>query len=111
MPPLFTPFTLDQAYVQSTETASRTLDADDAFAMLYANNGALIFTIDSGIFDEGVQISLCDFDGGGPVFAAGAGVTLQSSGALGPTAQYTVASVIRVPESLSTETFIVIGNV
>ncbi len=98
-------------YVQMIELASRTLNVGDAFQMLYSNNGALIFTIDAGIFGEGVQISLCDFDGGVPLFAAGAGVTIQSSGTLGPTAQYTVATIIRVPEDLSTETWIAVGSV
>jgi len=98
-------------YVQMIELASRTLNIGDAFQMLYGNNGALVFTLDAGIFGEGTQISLCDFDGGAPVFAAGAGVTINTSGGLGPSAQYTVATIIRVPEDLSTETWIAVGSV
>ncbi len=98
-------------YVQAIELASRTLNIGDAFQMLYSNNGALVFTVDAGIFGEGTQISLCDFDGGVPLFAAGAGVTIQSSGTLGPVAQFTVATIIRVPEDLSSETWIAVGSV
>jgi hypothetical protein len=98
-------------YIQMIELASRTLNVGDAFQMLYSNNGALVFTIDAGIFGEGTQISLCDFDGGVPVFAAGGGVTIETSGTLGPTAQFTVATIIRVPEDLQTETWIAVGSV
>lgn len=98
-------------YIQAIETASRTLNVGDAFQMLYSNNGALVFTVDAGVFGEGTQISLCDFDGGVPLFAAGGGVTIQSAGALGPTLQFTVATIIRVPEDLSSETWICVGNV
>ena len=93
------------------ELASRTLVANDAFQLLYGNNGALVFTIDADIFADGTQISLCDFDGGAPVFAAGAGVTIESNGGLGPTAQFTVATIIKVPTDLATETWIAVGSV
>jgi hypothetical protein len=98
-------------YVQQIELASRTLNVGDAFQMLYGNNGALVFTVDAGIFGEGTQISLCDFDGGAPVFAAGGGVTIQTSGGLGPSAQFTVATIIRVPDALASETWIAVGSV
>lgn len=90
------------------ETASRTLEASDAFQMLYSNNGALIFTVPQDIFAEGTQISLCDFDGGVPLFAAGGGVTLSSAGTLGPLARYQVASIILTPTA---NEWIVIGSV
>lgn len=93
------------------ETVSRTLVASDAFQLLYGNNGALVFTIDAGIFADGTQISLCDFDAGSPVFAAGAGVTIESSGGLGPTAQFTIATIIKVPTDLASETWIAVGSV
>jgi len=98
-------------YVQSVEDASRTLNIGDAFQMLYSNNGALVFTVPPDVFGQGTQISLCDFDGGTPVFAAGAGVTLNSAGGLGPTAQYAVVSIIAVEPSLGANTFIVVGSV
>lgn len=101
-------------YVSMVETASRNLSIGDAFKMLYSNNGALAFTVPPDVFGEGVQISLCDFDGGVPLFAAGVGVTLNSSGTLGPTAQYTVATIIRVPSDLvagDENTWIVVGSV
>ena len=98
-------------YVQMIELASRTLNVGDAFQMLYSNNGALVFTIDAGIFGDGTQISLCDYDGGVPLFAAGAGVFIDSSGTLGPTAQFTVASIIKVPTDLAAESWIAIGSV
>ena len=95
-------------YVQSVETASRNLDASDAFRLLYSDNGALVFTVPADTFEEGTQISLCDFDGGGPVFAAGGGVTLSTSGTLGPIAQFTIASIILTPTA---NEWIVVGNV
>jgi len=98
-------------YVQMIEIASRILNVGDAFQMLYSNNGALEFTINAGLFGDGTQISLCDYDGGAPVFAAGAGVTIDSSGTLGPTAQFTVASIIKVPSELAVEAWIAVGNV
>lgn len=98
-------------YIQAIELASRTLNSGDSFQLLYGNNGALVFTIDADIFGDGTQISLCDFDGGSPVFAAGGGVTISSSGGLGPTAQFTVASIIKVPSDLATETWIAVGSV
>jgi len=98
-------------YVQMIELASRILNVGDAFQMLYSNNGALVFTVEAGLFGDGVQISLCDFDGGVPVFAAGAGVAIDSSGTLGPTAQFTVASIIKVPTELAVESWIAVGNV
>ena len=98
-------------YIQSIEIASRTLNSGDAFHLLYGNNGALLFTIDAGIFGDGTQISLCDFDGGSPLFVAGGGVTISSSGGLGPTAQFTVATIIKVPSDLATETWIAVGSV
>lgn len=104
--PLFVP--ASRNYVQSVEVASRALVIGDAFNLLYGNNGALVFTVDVDIFSEGTQISLCDFDGGLPVFAAGGGVTLNSSGGLGPTAQYTVVSIILTPTA---NEWIVVGNV
>ena len=58
---------LSRLYIQMVETFSRTLLASDAFQLLYGNNGALVFTIDAGIFADGTQISLCDFDAGVPV--------------------------------------------
>jgi hypothetical protein len=81
--------------------------------MLYSNNGALVFTVPPDVFGEGVQISLADFDAGVPVFAPGAGVTLNTSGTLGPTAQFTVASIIRVPFDVSGDdnSWIVVGSV
>jgi hypothetical protein len=93
------------------ELASRTLNVGDAFQMLYGNNGALVFTVDADIFGDGTQISLCDYDGGAPVFAAGAGVTIDTSGGLGPSAQFTVASIIKVPSDLATESWIAVGSV
>ena len=101
-------------YIQQIETANRDLNTGDAFQMLYGNNGAIVLTVVAGIFGEGTQISLCDYDGGSPVFAAGAGVILNSSGGLGPTAQYTVATIIRVPVDLQAgtdEEYIVVGSV
>ena len=95
-------------YIQTLETVSRTLEFSDAFLLLYSNNGALVFTVDADIFIEGTQISLCDFDGGAPVFAAGGGVTLSSGGTLGPVAQFTVASIILSPVA---NQWIVVGNV
>ena len=70
-------------YIQAIELASRDLNVGDAFQMLYGNNGALVFTVPADVFGDGTQISLCDFDGGAPVFAAGAGVTINTSGGLG----------------------------
>ena len=102
---------LSRLYMQTIETVSRTLVANDAFKMLYANNGALVFTIDAGIFADGTQISLCDFDGGGPQFAPGAGVFINTSGGTGPTAQFTIATIIKVPTDLSAETWVAVGNV
>ena len=98
-------------YIQQIELASRSLNVGDAFQMLYGNNGALVFTVEADIFGDGTQISLCDFDGGAPVFAAGGGVTLNTSGGLGPSAQFTVASIIKVPSDLATENWIVVGSV
>jgi len=100
-------------YVSSIEIASRTLTVGDAFHMLYSNNGALLFTVPPDVFGEGVQISLCDFDAGVPLFAVGVGVTIQSSGTLGPISQYSVASIIRLPSALSGDenTWIAVGNV
>ena len=98
-------------YVQAIELASRTLNVGDAFQLLYGNNGALIFTVDAGIFGDGTQISLCDFDGGAPVFAAGGGVTINTNGGLGPTAQFTIATIIKIPTALATETWIAVGSV
>lgn len=98
-------------YIQMIELASRALNSGDAFQMLYGNNGALIFTINAGIFGDGTQISLCDFDGDSPVFAAGAGVTIESGGGLGPSAQFTVATIIKVPTDLAVETWIAVGSV
>jgi len=100
-------------YVSSNETVSRTLDIGDAFKMIYSNNGALVFTVPPDVFGEGVQISLCDFDAGVPLFAAGAGVTLNTNGTLGPAAQFTVASIIKIPSSVSGDenSWIVVGNV
>jgi len=100
-------------FVSTNETVSRTLNIGDAFHLLYSNNGALVFTVPPDVFGEGVQISLADFDAGGPLFAAGGGVTLSSSGTLGPTAQFSVASIIRVPATVSGDenTWIVVGNV
>jgi hypothetical protein len=99
---------LSKNYIQSLEVANRDLIIGDAFQMLYSDNGALVFTVPADLFGEGTQISLCDFDGGGPVFAAGAGVTLSSNGTLGPTAQFTVATIIQSP--IPNE-WIVVGNV
>ena len=99
---------LTQNFTQTLETVSRTLIVGDAFIMIYSNNGALVFTVDADIFSEGTQISLCDFDGGSPVFAAGGGVTLSSAGGLGPLAQYQVASIILTPTD---NEWIVIGSV
>lgn len=101
-------------YIQDVEIASRTLIAADSFRMLYANNGTLIFTVPPDIFGNGVQISLCDFDGGVPLFAPGVGVTINTAGTLGPTAQFSVASIIRVPADLvagDINTWICVGNV
>lgn len=102
---------LSRLYMQMIETASRTLEANDAFQMLYGNNGALVFTIDAGIFGDGTQISLCDFDGGSPVFLAGATVTIETSGGLGPSAQFTIATIIKVPTDLASETWVAVGSV
>jgi len=100
-------------YISSNELVSRNLNIGDAFKMLYSNNGALVFTVPPDIFGEGVQISLCDFDAGVPLFAAGAGVTLSSSGTLGPTAQFSIASIIHVPFSVAGDnnSWIVVGAV
>jgi len=98
-------------YIQMIELASRDLNVGDAFQMLYGNNGALVFTVEADIFGDGTQISLCDFDGGAPVFAAGGGVSLSTNGGLGPSAQFTVASIIKVPSDLAAETWIVVGSV
>jgi hypothetical protein len=98
-------------YVQNIETVSRSLNIGDAFQMLYGNNGAIVLTVEEGIFGDGTQISLCDFDGGAPVFAAGAGVTINTSGGLGPSAQFTVATIIKVPTELAAETWIAVGSV
>jgi len=100
-------------YISTEETASRTLSLGDAFHLLYSNNGALVFTVPPNVFGQGVQISLCDFDAGVPLFAAGAGVTLNSSGTLGPTSQFTVASIIRIPAVISGDenSWLVVGNV
>lgn len=100
-------------FVSTNELVSRTLNIGDAFHLLYSNNGALVFTVPPDVFGQGVQISLVDFDAGVPVFAAGGGVTLSSSGTLGPTAQFSVASIIRVPSDVSGDenTWIVVGNV
>jgi hypothetical protein len=100
-------------YISSDEQASRTLNIGDAFHLLYSNNGALVFTVPPDVFGQGTQISLCDFDAGVPVFAPGGGVTLSSSGGLGPSAQFTVASIIRVPFDVSGDenTWIVVGSV
>jgi len=101
-------------YVSSVEVASRTLDISDAFRMLYSNNGLLSFTVPPDVFGEGVQISLCDFDGGAPIFVAGGGVTFNTSGGDGPAAQFTVASIIRVPADLvagDENTWVIVGNV
>jgi hypothetical protein len=99
---------LPQNYVQTLEDTSRALLVGDAFVLLYSNNGALVFTVPEDIFSEGTQISLCDFDGGAPVFAAGAGVTLSSAGGLGPLAQFQVASIILTPTD---NEWIVVGSV
>lgn len=99
---------LSKNYLQGLEAVSRTLIIGDAFRMLYSNNGALIFTVEADVFGEGTQISLCDFDGGVPLFAAGAGVTLSSNGTLGPIAQFTVATIILSPTA---NQWIVVGNV
>lgn len=98
-------------YVETIELASRILNVGDAFHMLFGNNGALVFTVDADIFGDGTQISLCDFDGGSPVFAAGGGVTINTSGGLGPTAQFTVATIIKVPTDLAVEEWIAVGSV
>lgn len=100
-------------YISTDEQASRDLNIGDAFHLLYSNNGALVFTVPPDVFGEGTQISLCDFDGGTPLFATGAGVTLESSGGLGPSAQFTVASIIRVPFDVAGDdnTWIVVGSV
>ena len=101
-------------YIDDIEDASRTLNIGDAFKILYSDNGALVFTVPPDVFGKGIQISLCDFDGGVPVFAPGAGVTLNSGGGLGPAGQFTVASIIRVPADLvagDENTWIVVGNV
>ena len=106
---------LTQNYTQTIEIASRTLIVGDAFNLLYSNNGALVFTIDAGIFSDGIQISLCDFDGGLPVFAAGVDTVLNTSGGLGPSAQFTVVSIIKIPTELNVtfgvEEWIVVGSV
>jgi hypothetical protein len=99
---------LAQNYTQTLEDASRDLLISDAFLLLYSNNGALVFTVPEDVFSEGTQISLCDFDGGAPVFAAGAGVTLSSAAGLGPLAQFQVASIILTPTA---NEWIVIGSV
>jgi len=99
---------LTQNFTQTTETVSRTLVIGDAFILMYSDNGALVFTVPADVFTEGTQISLCDFDGGVPVFAAGGGVTLSSAGTLGPTAQFSVASIILSPVA---NQWIVVGNV
>jgi len=98
-------------YIQAIENVSRDLNIGDAFQMLYSNNGPLVFTVPANTFGDGTQISLCDFDGGAPVFAAGGGVVLSSNGSLGPTAQFTVVSIIKVPSELAVESWIVVGNV
>jgi hypothetical protein len=101
-------------YVQSEEIASRTLNVGDAFQMLYSNNGALVFTVPPDVFGDGVQISLCDWDAGVPLFAAGVGVTLNTSGGLGPLNQFQVTTIIRVPPGLvagDENTWFVMGSV
>lgn len=99
-------------YVQALLGAtSRSLNIGDAFQMLYSDGGGITLTVEADIFGDGVQISLCDFDGSSPVFAAGAGVTLETSGGLGPSAQFTVATIIKVPTLLAAETWIVVGSV
>lgn len=113
--PLSEPPQFSRNYVSSEELVSRTLIANDEFHLLYSNNGALVFTVPPDVFAEGVQISLAKFDvaAGLPVFATGVGVTLESSGTLGPTAQFSIASIIRVPSDLAGDdnTWIVVGNV
>ena len=99
---------LTQSFTQTLETVSRTLTIGDAFLLLYSNNGALVFTVPADTFTEGTQIPLCDFDAGGPLFAAGGGVTLSSAGTLGPLAQYQVASIILTPTD---NEWIVVGSV
>ena len=100
-------------YISTDEQASRTLNIGDAFHLLYSNNGALVFTVPPDVFGQGVQISLCDFDGGVPLFAEGAGVTIETSGTLGPTAQFTIASIIRVPFDVAGDdnTWVIVGSV
>lgn len=98
-------------YIQAIELASRDLNVGDAFQMLYGNNGALVFTVPADVFGDGTQISLCDFDGGAPVFAAGAGVTINTSGGLGPSAQFTIATIIKVPTDLAVENWVAVGSV
>lgn len=98
-------------YTQSVETASRNLTTGDAFVMLYSNNGALVFTVPAGVYGPGTQISLVDWDGGGPAFAAGAGVTINSSGGLGPTAQYLVTSIVLAPPDLGDNVWFAFGSV
>ena len=91
---------IQKAYIQTVEIVSRILNIEDAFVLMYANNGALVFTVPpfSDVeFIEGTQISLMNFDGGAPLFAPGAGVTINSAGTLGPVAQSTVASIILSP--------------
>lgn len=98
-------------YVQLIELASRDLNIGDSFLMLYGNNGALVFTVPANVFGDGTQISLCDFDGGAPVFAAGGGVTINTSGGLGPSAQFTIATIVKVPTDLAVETWVAVGSV
>jgi hypothetical protein len=106
------PLTQDSKnYIQMVELVSRALNVGDAFQMLYGNNGALVFTVDADIFGDGTQISLCDFDGGAPVFAAGAGVTINSAGSLGPLSQFQIATIIKVPTDLAVETWVAVGSV
>jgi len=102
---------IQRAYIQSVETADRILTLSDAFVLLYANNGALVFTVPPFIdveYIEGTQISLLDLDGGAPVFAPGAGVTINSSGGLGPSAQFVIASIILSP---TPDTWTAVGGV
>lgn len=94
----------ERNYVMTEFAGSRILSDGDAFQLLISNDPAAVnITVPPDVFGAGVQISVLQYGVGIPTFVAGAGVTIQSAGTLIMTAQYGIATLIRLPDEFANE--------
>lgn len=102
----------EKNYVTTVFVGDRTLALGDAFQLLICNDAAAVnITVPPDVFGDGVQISVLQFAAGIPTFVPGAGVTLNTAATLAVTAQFGVATLIKLDDELGANQWLLSGAV